>query len=48
MRDVKEAASSLTNTRVSYLVLRDEAVGLDGLLPLEEDHVVERGEGQGL
>lgn len=32
----------------SYLVLRDEAIGLDGLLPLEEDHVVERGEGQGL
>lgn len=31
-----------------YLVLRDEAIGLHGLLPLEEDHVIERGEGQGL
>lgn len=37
----------MTN-KVSYLVLRDETVGLDGLLPLEEDHVIERGEGQGL
>lgn len=33
---------------MSHLVLRDETVGLHGLLPLEEDHVIEWGEGQGL
>lgn len=37
----------MTN-KVPYLVLRDETVGLHGLLPLKEDHVIERGEGQGL
>lgn len=35
-------------TKVSYLVLCDQPIGLYGLLPLEEDHVIERGEGQGL
>lgn len=38
----------VTTNKTSHLVLRDEAVGLHGLFPLEEDHVVERGEGQGL
>lgn len=37
----------MTN-KVSYLVLCDETVGLHRLLPLKEDHVIERGEGQGL
>lgn len=37
----------MTN-KIAYLVLRDETVGLHGLLPLKEDHVIERGEGQWL
>lgn len=37
----------MTN-KVSYLILCDETIGLYGLLPFEEDHVVEWGEGQGL
>lgn len=37
----------ITN-KVSYLVLCDETIGLNGFLPLEEDHVIEWGEGQGL
>lgn len=37
----------MTN-KASYLVLCDETVGLNGLLPLEKDHVIEWGEGQGL
>lgn len=52
--DVKAAVSlcsvdfcCMTN-KLSYLVLRDQTIGLYGLLPLEEDHVIERGEGQGL
>lgn len=50
--DVKAAALlwivdffCMTN-KIAYLVLRDETVGLHGLLPLKEDHVIERGEGQ--
>lgn len=31
-----------------YLILCDETIWLYGFLPLEEYHVVERGEGQGL
>lgn len=34
--------------RLAYLILCDETVWLYGFLPLEEYHVVERGEGQGL
>lgn len=32
----------------THLILSDEAIGLLGLLPLEEDHVLQRSEGQGL
>lgn len=34
--------------KVSYLILCDKTIGLDRLLPFEEDHVIEWGEGQGL
>lgn len=37
----------MTN-KVSYLVLCNETVGFHRLLPFEEDHVIEWGEGQGL
>lgn len=53
MCDAKAAVSlalyipCMTN-KVSYLILCDETIGLDWLLPLEEDHVIQRGEGQGL
>lgn len=33
---------------LTHLILGDQPVGLHGLLPLEEDHVVQRGEGQRL
>lgn len=33
---------------VTHLVLGDQPVGLHGLLPLQEDHVIQRGEGEGL
>lgn len=33
---------------VTHLVLGDQPIGLHGLLPLQEDHVVQRGEGEGL
>lgn len=33
---------------LSYLILCDETIWLYWLLPLEEDHVIERGEGEGL
>ena len=32
----------------THLILSDEAIGFLGLLPLEEDHVLQRSEGQGL
>lgn len=34
--------------KVPHLILRDEPVGLHRLLPLQEDHVIERGERQRL
>lgn len=37
----------MTNT-VPYLILRDEPIGLHRLLPLQEDHIIKRGEGQRL
>lgn len=32
----------------AHLILGNKAVGLDGLLPLQEDHVIQRGEGERL
>ena len=37
-----------TTNKVPHLILRDETIGFHWLLPLEEDHVIQRGEGQGL
>ena len=39
---------SESNNTSAYLVLGDEAIGLHWLLPLQEDHVIERSEGQRL
>lgn len=36
------------HTARTYLVLRDEAIGLHWFLPLKEYHVLQRGEGEGL
>ena len=46
--DVGPDPSTLSVEGESYLILSDESIGLQRLLPLEEDHVVQRGEGQGL
>lgn len=36
------------NEAQTHLILSDEAIGFLGLLPLEEDHVLQGSEGQGL